>query len=357
MSGLSVLEAITPSKIGGAEVFAANLCRKLPEFGAGVQLFCPAGRPFVDYAKERGIECVTWRTRGKLDPLTIIRLAKLLKRGQFDVIHTHLSTASLLGALAARLVKKPSVAHVHGLNTATCFRLSTLVIAVSEAVKRHLIAQGISAERIRVVHDGIDLSCFVPMPLAEARKRLDWDENSPIFGVFGRLSEEKGQRIAIEALYLLIRGNPNARLVLVGDGRDRRDLETAAEALGISNAVEFAGFVEDVSGLMSACNAVIVPSLKEGMGLAAVEAMALERPVIASMVGGLSEVVDQRETGILVAPCNPQALSDAMAELLENPALIEAMGKRGRAVAEERFDLDKQVEAVLNVLQSAAFLG
>ena len=352
MSGLLVLEAITPSRIGGAEIFVANLCLKLPELGAEMRLFSPADRRFVGYARERGIECITWRTRGKLDPLTVIRLARLLKRGPFDVIHTHLSTASLLGAFAARLVKKPSVAHVHGLNTATCFRLSTLVIAVSEAVKRHLVAQGISAEKIRVVHDGIDLSRFNPVPLADARKRLGWDENRPVFGVFGRLSEEKGQGIAIEALYLLTRDNPSARLVIAGDGRDRADLETSAAALGISESVQFAGFVEDVASLMSACDAVIVPSLKEGMGLAAVEAMALERPVIASMVGGLSEVVDQRETGILVAPCDPRALSDAMAELIENPGFAAAMGKRGRVVAEDRFDLDKQVGAVLNVLES-----
>lgn len=352
MSGIRALEAITPSRIGGAEVFVANLCRKLPELGASLQVFCPAGRPFVDYARDRGIECITWRTRGKLDPLTVIRLARLLKRGPFDVIHTHLSSASLLGAFAARLAKKPSVAHVHGLNTATCFRLSTLIIAVSEAVKRHLVAQGIDADRVRVVHDGIDLSRFNPVSLADAKKRLGWDKNSPVFGVFGRLSEEKGQRIAIEALYLLTREKPSARLVIAGDGRDRADLEVAAQTLGISDSVEFAGFVEDVSALMSACDAVIVPSLKEGMGLAAVEAMALQRPVIASMVGGLSEVVTQRETGILVAPCDPKALSESMAELVQNPDVADAMGKRGRADVQGRFDLDRQVGAVLNALES-----
>ena len=143
--------------------------------GAGVDLFCPAGRPFVDYASGRGISCHTWKTRGKLDPVTVVRLARLIRNSRANVIHTHLSTASLLGAFAARLAGVPSVAHVHGLNSATCFKYSTAVIAVSEAVKKHLCAQGLREDKVRVVHNGVDIAKFVPMPRDEARRELGMD--------------------------------------------------------------------------------------------------------------------------------------------------------------------------------------
>ena len=120
-----------------------------------------------------------------------------------------------------------------------------------------------------------------------AKIRLGYDPDAPLFGVFGRLSHEKGQRVALEAMFLVLKDHPNARLVLAGQGPDWDDLQACAEALGIEGSVQFAGFVHNVRNLMSACDAVIVPSLKEGFGLAAVEAMALERPVVASATGGL----------------------------------------------------------------------
>ncbi len=353
MSGLRVLEAITPSRIGGAEVFVATFCEELIRLGAEVRLFCPLGRPFAGYARERGLKPITWKTRGKLDPITIVRLARLTRRERIDVVHTHLSTASLLGAFAAKLARAPSVAHVHGLNTATCFRYSTRVIAVSEAVKQHLCAQGLDAKRVRVIHNGVDLSRFQPVPVADAKLALERNPSAPLIGVFGRLSEEKGQRVALEAMFILLKDHPTARLVLVGEGKSEADLRTSAAALGIGDSVEFAGFMPDVRPLMSACDAVIVPSLKEGFGLAAVEAMALGRPVVASAVGGLTEIVAPGETGFLADPNDPNAVAQALGELISNPTLAQEMGERGRERAERCFEFDKQAREVLRELEAA----
>lgn len=353
MSGLRVLEAITPSRIGGAEVFVANAIEMMTQRGAQIRLFCPSGRPFVDYASARGIPSANWKTHGKLDPLTIVRLARLARSHRADVIHTHLSTASLLGALAAKLARVPSVAHVHGLNTATCFRYSTAVIAVSEAVKKHLVSQGLAEKRTRVIHNGVDLAQFAPAPLADAKRAAGRDPEQPLLGVFGRLSPEKGQRVALEAMFLVLKERPDARLVIVGDGKERDDLGASAEALGIAESVEFAGFVAHAGGLMAACDAVVVPSLKEGFGLVAVEAMALERPVVASAVGGLSEIVLQEQTGLLVEPNDPQTLSRAMLRVIQDDSLARAMGRAGREQARVHFDIQKQIGMVLDTLSRA----
>lgn len=356
MSDFRVLEAITPSRIGGAEVYVANLCEKLPETGAQVELFCPKGRPFVDYMADRGVSSINWHTHGKFDPVTVCKLAALIKRTHSSVIHTHLSTASLLGAFAAKLAGVPSVAHVHGLNSATCFRYSTLIVAVSEAVKQHLCSQGISENKIQVVHNGVDLAKFGPVPKDEARRKFGLNPDIPIFGVFGRLSSEKGQRIALEAMFLLTREYPKAQLILAGDGKDREELQACAEALNITGNVAFAGFVPQPQTLMSACDAVIVPSLKEGFGLAAVEAMALERPVVGTNVGGLPEIIQPGETGFLTALSDPQAIAQALEELIKDKSLAERMGKRGRERAEECFNLDKQVRALAEVLKESGKL-
>lgn len=354
MSPLKILKAITPSGIGGAELFVVNACRAFIKQKAEVKLFCPAGRPFVDYSREQGLAPTTWKTRGKIDPVTVFKLACLIRQERFNVIHTHLSTASLLGALAARLAGVPSVAHVHGLNTATCYRCSTALIAVSEAVKAHLCAQGIQAEKIHVIHNGVDLVRFRPQPLSEAKHALGYDTGTPLFGVFGRLSPEKGQETAIEAMAQLVASAPGARLLLIGEGKDRERLARFAATLGIVRNIVFAGFRKDVRELMSACDAVIVPSRKEGFGLTAAEAMALGRPVIASNVGGLPEIVADGDTGLLVRPGDPYALATALEAMAHDPLKAGTMGFHGRKRAERLFDLQTQMAKVLSLLNGTS---
>ncbi|MGQ9455097.1 MAG: glycosyltransferase family 4 protein [Armatimonadota bacterium] len=349
-----ILEAITPSAIGGAEVFVKDLCLELERHGADVILWCPNNRAFVSYSQKAGITPHTWKTFGKVDPLTLLRLISFIRREQIDVIHTHLSTASLLGAIAARLARIRSVAHVHGLNSAKCFRYSSRIIAVSDAARRHMLVQGIRDEKITVIHDGIRLECYQPVERGEARARLGYDPQVPLFGVFGRLSPEKGQRVAIEALFLVRKDLPSARLVLAGRGPDLESLQTCAEALGVADAVHFTGFVEDVRTLMCACDAVAMPSLCEGFGLAAVEAMALCKPVVASAVGGLPEIVIQGETGILVAPNDPNDLAQALIEITTDSALRDKLARNARARVEANFDLTKQSKLILDVLTAGA---
>ncbi|MCL5104503.1 MAG: glycosyltransferase family 4 protein [Armatimonadetes bacterium] len=354
MSALRVLEAITPSRIGGAEVYVADLCRELPALDAEIELFCPAGRPFVEYAKSLDLNPITWKTHGKLDPITIVKLAGLIKRDRIDVTHTHLSTASLLGALAAKLAGIPSVAHVHGLNSAACFKRSSLVIAVSKAVKRHLCAQGLPENRVRVVHNGVDMDKFFPMPIDDVKREQGFDPETPIFGVFGRLSSEKGQRVAIEAFALLLKDAPTARLILTGDGNDRPALEDLVRSLGIEARVRFVGFVPDIRGLIAACDAVIVPSLKEGFGLVAVNAMAMERPVVATTVGGLPEIVLDSETGFLNPPNDPKSIARSLMLLVQDKPLSERMGRQGRIRARECFEIKARIGEVLALLKEAA---
>lgn len=353
MKQLRILESITPSTIGGAEICVAATCRTLQELGAHVELFCPAGRAFLELASARGISTTSWKTHGKVDPLTIIKLRRLIRSHKIDIIHTHLSTASLLGAYAAGMSGIPSVAHVHGLNSTTFFRHSTLVVAVSEAVKEHLQTQGLDEHRIRVVHNGLDLDKFQPMSTTEAKRQMGYDTDRPLLGIFGRLSKEKGQSIALHAMCSILREYQNARLVLAGKGSELPNLKEVADSLQITDAVHFAGFTSDIRTLMSACDIVIVPSLKEGFGMAVLEAMALHKPVVASSVGGLKEIVVDGDTGFIVSANDPDSLASSVKNLIGNTDMAQQMGRRGRERVENHFELRNQTRKLMAVIEEA----
>jgi len=353
-----VYQFITPSQIGGAEVHVLTLCRKLAERGHDVTAICPRGRALAGELRRGGVHLWSPRTTGKLDPVTLARVAARLRRGRADVLHTHLSTASLIGSLAARLVGIPVVATVHGLNNRACFKYARRIIAVSNAVRRHLTTQGVPESRVTVIHNGIELRRYrrVPDP-RPLRSELGLAPDDMLIGSVGRLGPEKGHAYLIEAAAILIaRESLPVRLLIVGEGKGRQALGRVARRCGIAQRVIFTGFQQDVVRHEAALDVFCLPSLKEGLSLAALEAMALGKPVVASRVGGTPEVVADGETGLLVEPANPEALAGALASLLRHPERARRMGDAGRKRVERLFDLERtvdQIEAVYRELSCA----
>lgn len=347
---MRILEFITPSRIGGAETALAAAVRWLETHGDTVTTLVPQGRPIVQYLLDRGITPLTWRTSGKVDPVTLVRLAGLLRTERIDCLHAHLSTAAFLGGLAAGMAGIPSVATVHGFTGAMWYRSVGRLVAVSHAVKAHLVGQGIPDSRIAVVHNGVALNRYTPTPAAAAKASLDLDPDAPVAAVVGRLAPEKGQETAVRAWRRVVDQHPRARLLLVGDGALLEPLRALAEELELGDAVRFAGFQSDPRPFMTAADVVLLPSLSEGLPLAALEAMALGRPVIASDVGGLPEVVLPGETGLLLPAGDAGALADAALSLFANPARAADLGAAGRARVEAHFDADRQFGLLRQVL-------
>ncbi len=346
---LRVLQYITPSGIGGAEVHVATLAEKLRERGHEVLVLCPRGRPLLAELQARHLPVRTPRTFGKIDPITLLRLAGWLRRERPDVLHTHLSTASLLGSLAGRLAGVPTLATVHGLNNRTCFNWAGHVIAVSNAVKQHLLQQGLSADRVTVVHNGVDLRLLSRAYDHRAQRRA-WGvpEEAPLLVTVGRLVPEKGQRDLLHALAQLAQRPEwgELRLLIVGAGVLLPHLQAEAAQLGLTSRVVFAGFQRDVPPFVQAADIFVLPSLREGLSLSALEAMALARPVVACRVGGTPEVVVEGETGLLVSPANPGELAQALDYLLRHPAQAQAMGEAGAHRVRETFDLEQMVSKI-----------
>ena len=349
---MRVLQYITPSHIGGAEIHLLRLAVALRERGHYVKVVCPAGRPLIGPLRSHGLPLLAPRTTGKLDPLTLWRVGRLLRDERFDLLHTHLSTASLLGSSAAHRAGRPAVATVHGFNTATCYRFADQLIAVSAAVRDHLVGQGVPAARIEVIHHGVPEEMLTRPPAGEAfRRSLDLPPGASLVAAVGRLSPEKGQQDLILAAAHL---PADVHVVIAGSGAARPRLAALARSLGVASRLRLIGYVADILPVLDAADLVAVPSRREALSLAALEAMARGRPVVASRTGGLPEVIRDGETGLLVPPADPVALAGAIARLLADPPLRAALGRAGRRRVEADFRFAVMLDRVESLYRRLA---
>jgi glycosyltransferase involved in cell wall biosynthesis len=209
---------------------------------------------------------------------------------------------------------------------------------------------------VAVIYNGVDVEAMTPGPRArEARAGLGWPAASPHVGVIARLAPWKGHRVFLEAAAALHQTHPEARFAILGDSDTRRnekykeELIALCQRLGITNVVRWAGFVTPVRKWLAALDVVVVPSVRpEPFGRALVEAMAMERPVVATDHGGPREIL-AAGGGLLVPPGDPQALATTVANLLDDEEGRAALGRTARQQAMARFSLEKHVEAVVSL--------
>jgi glycosyltransferase involved in cell wall biosynthesis len=228
-------------------------------------------------------------------------------------------------------------------------RLCTWIVAVSDATRAALVAQGYPAERTITVRNGIDVGdAAAPAAIAPA-------PSGPVLLEVGRLCDVKGQRDLIAAVPRL--GRDDVTLLLVGEdietgGAYRRMLEREAFDLGVGDRVRFLGRRDDVPALLAAADALVLPSSIEGLPLVVLEAMAAQRPVVATAVGGTPEAVVDGETGLLVPPGDVDALARAVDSLLADPERARRLGEAGARRVRERFDADAAAQRVLGLYTS-----
>jgi glycosyltransferase involved in cell wall biosynthesis len=320
-------------------------------------------RRLVDGARQDGLDCVAvppvWRLKHAVTGLMPFVMA--LRRARPAVFHAHLSSAmgGKYALLAARIAGVPIVlATVHlyvnvgpGRRLSLSHRVATACVARYIAVS-HSIAQslrrrfGVPAAKLQVIHNGIPRR---PMrrPPRDLRAALGAAPGQPIVLSVGRLDRQKGQRFLLEAAALY----PGPLYVFAGDGPEHHELQGRARELGVQDRVRFLGFRTDVADLISVCDLFALPSLYEGLPLALLEALAGGKPVVASAIGGVEEVITHADTGLLVPSGDSRALADAIRTVLTDAALTRRMGKRGRELVEAEFTCDAMVNAVTQVYE------
>lgn len=290
-------------------------------------------------------------------PLAIAsRLAKIFRQFRPDIVHTHKYKDSILGSVVARCMGVPHVVRVvHGMpepfkglsnvkmagyTIADRFvtrRLVDKVVAVSSDIEK-VLARTYGLNRVVCIHNGIDLDAVhVTMQRPEMRRVWHINDKAVLIGIVGRLVPVKGHAVLLEALRILRQSNHNVTLCIVGDGPLRGDIEAEANRLGLGQSVIFCGHQVQSYDFINMMDIFVLPSLHEGIPMVLLEAFALKRPVIASRVGGIPEVVSHGHSGMLVSPSNAAELASAIRNLIEDPAKEAACGAAGRSRVECEF--------------------
>ncbi len=302
--------------------------------GKHVEFVTFKGKQFGEQVRRDGFKVHEVRVRTKIDPAAIIKIKRIIKDGRFDLVHTHLSTSSVNGCLAARLAKTPSIATVHGLSGKLSFSAAEHLIGVSEQVKTHLMSQGLPDSKISVVYNGFEPKHKTPRDTA--RRMLEIPQSATVIGTVARVTPLKGIDDALRAFSSLCQSFPNLLYVVVGDGDALPECQALAHELGIADKVIFAGYQADVSIYLSAMDLFLFPSLKEAMGIALAEAMAAGLPTVSTNVGGIPEVLSS-DCGIMVEPRSPGALAAATAKVLSDQVLRQQIASAARKRANEVF--------------------
>lgn len=293
------------------------------------------------------------------DEAAVRELAAYLRREEIDLLHAHMYRAEVIGTRAALAAGTPVVmATVHSSRVRSPQDVATLaaltpamdrLIVPSAAIEAKVRQEGRGAAAFAVIPNGVDLARFdLPLASCALRREFGVPGGAPLLGVIARLEAEKGHRYLIAAMPAILQVATDAWLVIVGEGSLDAELRAQAAALPatVRDRIVFTGRREDVASITGELDVAVLPSLREAQGISILEAMARRRPVVASAVGGIPEVLTDGLDGLLVMPADPAALAEACIRLICSPSLRAAMGEAGRATVAARFSLDAMVRRI-----------
>lgn len=337
----------------GGEVQVFLLMEGLLKRGHHNVLLCPAESRSEEEARRRGIESLRIRVRNEWSPRNVWQIRRRLVACRPDLVLLHTGRANWLGGLAAWQLGLPAITArrmdrpvKRNLRTRFVYgSAARRAVAISSAVEGRLLAAGVPGGMIRVIRSAVDLEALHPQSgRAPMRAAAGIAEDAFCLLTVAALIPRKGIDVLLDALDRLARQGLRPVAWIAGEGPERDSLERQARSRGLAS-VAFLGHRDDVPDLLAACDAFVLPSRQEGLGVAALEAMALARPVVATRVGGLAEAVVHERTGLLVPPEDPTALERALARLLRDPELGRRLGAAGPARLDEGFRADQMVDA------------
>ena len=304
------------------------------------------------------------------DAIAVGALAAHLAEVRADVVHAHMYRAETVAARAVIALGEAGQRRPYLVATAHSSRVRSeadraalleltpqfdQLIAVSKASEAKLLDEGRATVPISLIYNGVDLQRYDHQePCCTLPEEYGMEPGSQIVGVVARLEPEKGHPTLLEAWPGVLRAVPDAYLLIVGEGSRRDALEAQARELRIAHRVVFTGRRDDVPAVTAALDVAVLPSYREAQGLTILEAMALSRPVVASNVGGIPEMVEDGVTGLLVPPHDAAALTAAIVRLLTDHPYADMLGRAGHDLVHDRFCLELMVEAVASIYDEGA---
>ncbi len=297
------------------------------------------------------------------DLRTVGRLVRLMRRKRPHIVDTHTAKAGFVGRVAARVARVPVVIHTFHGNIfqgyfgpaktrlfveveKTLARGTDRIIVLSEQQKSEIISLGIGrAQQFEIMPCGLDLKPFVEASRwrGELRAQLGVDAQAPLIGIVARLVPIKAIHLFLEAAQLVLKRHPSALFLVVGDGELRAELEAQSRDMGINNSVRFLGFRSDLPRIYADLDCVVLSSLNEGSPFAIIEALSAARPVVATDVGSVKNLVENERTGLLVPSQNVDALAQGIARVLSEPENARQWGLAGRERVYPALGIDRLV--------------
>lgn len=376
MAALRVLLVLEPPD-GGVAVHVRRLVGGLVERGHQVDAIVSRRGPFAEDLRGLGARAETADFVPEMlapghDARALRTVCSALRRRRWDVVHTHGNKAGVLARPGARIAGMPVVHTPHGFAYATQDRrprpgararraltlgieralapFAQAIVCVSETERDSAVRDRVAAAgRFVVVPNGVPIGA----PATPDPRLAGTTDDPPLIGFLGRLSQEKGPLVLVRALSLLRDRGHAFRAALVGDGPQREEVLEAIARERLGERVSRVAFPGRPEPALAAFDLYVLPSLWESLSIGVLEAMAASLPVVASDVGGTREAVRHGETGLLVAPSDPETLASAIERLLESPAERARMGAAGRRLCEERFSLGAMLDGTEAVYRRA----
>jgi glycosyltransferase involved in cell wall biosynthesis len=386
---IRVLELVATGSNGGAQESVLNLLARIDRTRFDVRVVSLSEGSSVRKWRATGIPVDVIEETD--DDRAVDQLTRELMAWSPEIIHGHMYRAEIIGARAVMCLVERGLPRPFLVNTIHSGRIRPAedrallamltpemdrLIAVSRSIVAKIRSEGRTGMPTQLIYNGVDLDrynsqeacCTLP-------EEYGFAPGTPLVGVVARLEPEKGHQTLLEAWPLVLDAVPNARLLIVGSGSRREALEEQAEALGLLGEacegdacvgtkharpgakVVFTGRRDDVPAVTAALDVAVLPSYREAQGLVILEAMALGRPVVASHVGGIPEMIRDGVTGVLVPPHDPDALAAAIVRVLTDHPFADMLARAGRIVVHDRFCVERMVSAIEGVYEEGAIVA
>lgn len=359
---IRVLHVISGLEKGGAEKHLLFLLDRLDKKRFSPEVAYLKGKPeFVPLFEEKGIPVYAMRQKSNWGLKGLWNLIRLMRRSPYQIVHTHLFLGDFFGIMAAFICRVPVIISTQHNDDRfwiykkfrPLLRLTTRIchmyISISDHVRRYFTEAGlIPIPKIRTIYYGFppakEGGRIFLRTLAALRREYHIRPGQRIIGAVGRLTEQKGFSFLIRAMKSVSLKFPCAKLFIFGRGEQEQELRSLVRKLGLKKHVFFAGFRPDVERVMPLFEIFVMPSLWEGFGMVLLEAMNAGKPVVASSVSAIPEIVEDRKTGLLVPPADEAALAKAVIALLERKGPAGRMGREGQKRVRTRFALGVMVK-------------
>ena len=349
---------------GGVTSYLLTLARGLKEKGCDVLMATSGGEREEDF-KVMGCRTIQLDidTKSEFNPRIYVALGvlkKMVQTEKIDIIHSHTRVTQIMGEILSSQMKCVHVSTCHGYFKPNVGRTlfpawGKKTIAISKEVKNHLMNDFHQPEKqIELIPSGVDIVQFEPIDASQkenVREKYRLGDES-IIGIIARLSDVKGIDILIKAMSRIHKIDPKVKLLIVGEGKEERFLKSLVNDLQLKSCIQFLPIVNRTNEILSVLDIFVMPSRQEGLGLSIMEAQASGLPVVASNVGGIPTLIEHDVTGILVVKESPEALADALLDLLKDTDKRNRLGQAGRAFIVQHYSSPKMIDKTYQLYQS-----